>query len=549
MATLLHQLIVSHQPRSALVAQFLLLLLCFLLRAGFNYGREMAGFRAGLAIRRALRRQLLDRLDALGPAWIQGKPAGSWSTLLLEQIEQMQDYYARYLPQMTLAVVIPCAVLIAIFPVNWAAGLILLVTAPLIPLFMALVGMGAADASRRNFLALSRLSGDFYDRLRGRETLRLFHRAAAEEKAIAASTDSFRQRTMEVLRLAFLSSAVLEFFASLAIAVVAVYFGFSYLGEFDFGHYGAGVTLFAGFLALILAPEFFQPLRDLGTFYHAKAQATGAADALETFLHASPDVPQPEAVRPWCENAPLTLTAENLVVMSASGHALTQPLNFTLHAGCRVALVGESGAGKTVLMNALLGFLPWQGTLRANGVDLRYIERASWQRQLAWVGQNPQLPARTLRDNLMPEQSADESRLQAVLAQAGVSDFLAGLPLGLDTPTGDDGVGLSVGQAQRIAVARALLKPAKLLLLDEPGSGLDSTSEYHVMQALNQAARQQTTLMITHQLHDLAQWDAVWVMQQGALVQQGSWQQLSIQPGLLQEMIRQRQQEDSLCVH
>ncbi len=549
MATLLHQLIVSHQPRSALVAQFLLLLLCFLLRAGFNYGREMAGFRAGLAIRRALRRQLLDRLDALGPAWIQGKPAGSWSTLLLEQIEQMQDYYARYLPQMTLAVVIPCAVLIAIFPVNWAAGLILLVTAPLIPLFMALVGMGAADASRRNFLALSRLSGDFYDRLRGRETLRLFHRAAAEEKAIAASTDSFRQRTMEVLRLAFLSSAVLEFFASLAIAVVAVYFGFSYLGEFDFGHYGAGVTLFAGFLALILAPEFFQPLRDLGTFYHAKAQATGAADALETFLHASPDVPQPEAVRPWCENAPLTLTAENLVVMSASGHALTQPLNFTLHAGCRVALVGESGAGKTVLMNALLGFLPWQGTLRANGVDLRYIERASWQRQLAWVGQNPQLPAGTLRDNLMPEQSADESRLQAVLAQAGVSDFLAGLPLGLDTPTGDDGVGLSVGQAQRIAVARALLKPAKLLLLDEPGSGLDSTSEYHVMQALNQAARQQTTLMITHQLHDLAQWDAVWVMQQGALVQQGSWQQLSTQPGLLQDMIRQRQQEDSLCVH
>lgn len=549
MATLLQQLVVSDRPRSSLVTHFLLLLFCFLLRAGFNYGREMAGFRAGLAIRRALRRQLLDRIDALGPAWIQGRPAGSWSTLLLEQIEQLQEYYARYLPQMTLAVAIPCAILIAVFPVNWAAGLILLVTAPLIPLFMALVGMGAADASRRNFLALSRLSGDFYDRLRGRDTLRLFHRAAAEKQAIAASTDSFRQRTMEVLRLAFLSSAVLEFFASLAIAVVAVYFGFSYLGEFDFGHYGTGVTLFAGFLALILAPEFFQPLRDLGTFYHAKAQAAGAADALETFLQATPDARPQEPVRPWCDEAPLTLTAEDLVVMSPGGHALTQPLNFTLRAGCRVALVGESGAGKTVLMNALLGFLPWQGVLRANGVDLRHIDRAGWQRQLAWVGQNPQLPAQTLRDNLMPDRPVEESRLQAVLAQAGVSAFLTSLPLGLDTPTGEDGVGLSVGQAQRIAVARALLKPAKLLLLDEPGSGLDSTSEYHVMQALNQAARQQTTLMITHQLHDLAQWDEVWVMQQGALVQRGSWQQLSREPGLLQEMIRQRQQEVPLCAH
>jgi ATP-binding cassette subfamily C protein CydD len=547
MATLLQQLVVSDRPRSSLVTQFLLLLFCFLLRAGFNYGREMAGFRAGLAIRRALRRQLLDRIDALGPAWIQGRPAGSWSTLLLEQIEQLQEYYARYLPQMTLAVAIPCAILLAVFPVNWAAGLILLVTAPLIPLFMALVGMGAADASRRNFLALSRLSGDFYDRLRGRDTLRLFHRAAAEKQAIAASTDSFRQRTMDVLRLAFLSSAVLEFFASLAIAVVAVYFGFSYLGEFNFGHYGTGVTLFAGFLALILAPEFFQPLRDLGTFYHAKAQAAGAADALETFLQATPDARPQGPVRPWCDEAPLTLTAEDLVVMSPGGHALTQPLNFTLRAGCRVALVGESGAGKTVLMNALLGFLPWQGVLRANGVDLRHIDRAEWQRQLAWVGQNPQLPAQTLRDNLMPDRPVEESRLQAVLAQAGVSAFLTSLPLGLDTPTGEDGVGLSVGQAQRIAVARALLKPAKLLLLDEPGSGLDSTSEYHVMQALNQAARQQTTLMITHQLHDLAQWDEVWVMQQGALVQQGSWQQLSREPGLLQEMIRQRQQEVSLC--
>ncbi|ORM69273.1 heme ABC transporter permease/ATP-binding protein CydD [Pantoea rwandensis] len=543
LASLLQSLIVAQQPRGTLLYEFLLLLLCFILRAGLNYAREMAGYRAGVAIRRALRQQVLDRLNALGPAWIQGKPAGSWATLLLEQIEEMQEYYARYLPQMSLAVFIPFAILIAIFPINWAAGLILLATAPLIPLFMAMVGMGAAEANRRNFVALARLSGDFYDRLRGRETLRLFHRAKAEQQAIAESTTDFRERTMEVLRLAFLSSAVLEFFASLAIAVVAVYFGFSYLGELNFGHYGSGVTLFAGFLALILAPEFFQPLRDLGTFYHAKAQAVGGADALERFLTESPDSVISNGSAAVTFATPITLQARDLIVLTAKGEALSQPLNFTLAAGQRVALVGQSGAGKTALMNVLLGFLPYQGKLLVNGHELRDISRDSWQQQLAWVGQNPTLPAATLRENLLLNSTVDDTTLNRVLECAGVDEFLSRLPQGLDTPLGEGALGLSVGQAQRIAVARALLKPARLLLLDEPGSGLDSQSEVHVMNALQQAATQQTTLMITHQLHDLASWDEVWVMQSGQLVQQGGWQPLMAQDGPLREMVQHRQQE------
>ncbi|PIF22681.1 heme ABC transporter permease/ATP-binding protein CydD [Candidatus Pantoea floridensis] len=543
LASLLQNLIVAQQPRATLLNDFLLLLLCFVLRAGLHYAREMAGHRAGVAIRRALRQQVLDRLSALGPAWIQGKPAGSWATLLLEQIEEMQEYYARYLPQMSLAVLIPLAILIALFPINWAAGLILLVTAPLIPLFMAMVGMGAADANRRNFLALARLSGDFYDRLRGRETLRLFHRAAAEEQALANSTTDFRQRTMEVLRLAFLSSAVLEFFASLAIAVVAVYFGFSYLGELNFGHYSTGVTLFAGFLALILAPEFFQPLRDLGTFYHAKAQAIGGADALDQFLRESPDTVTEQDSTVLSLAAPLVIQAKNLVVVTARGEALSQPLNFTLAAGKRVALVGQSGAGKTALMNVLLGFLPYQGSLWINGQELREINRDSWQHHLAWVGQNPHLPALTLRENLLLNNHVDDVTLKAVLQKAGVTEFLDRLPQGLDTVLGDGGIGLSVGQAQRVAVARALLKPAQLLLLDEPGSGLDSQSEQHVINALHEAATQQTTLMITHQLNDLENWDEVWVMQAGQLIQQGHWQQLIAQDGPLRQMVKHRLKE------
>ena len=543
LASLLQALISEQQPRAALAGDMLLLLLCFTLRALIHYAREQVGYRAGQAIRQALRKQVLDRLSALGPAWIQGKPAGSWATLLLEQIEEMQEYYARYLPQMTLALLIPCCILLTIFPLNWAAGVILFATAPLIPLFMALVGMGAAEANRRNFLVLARLSGNFLDRLRGRETLRLFHRGAAEQQAVAAATADFRQRTMEVLRLAFLSSAVLEFFASLAIAVVAVYFGFSYLGELHFGDYGHGVTLFAGFLVLILAPEFFQPLRDLGAFYHAKAQAVGGADALEHFMQANPTPGPSQGEMPFTADEAIALDAVDLVVYAPNGQALCGPLTFSVAAGERVALVGQSGAGKTALMNLLLGFLPYQGSLKANGIELRDMRRADWHQQIGWVGQNPQLPAATLRENIIMNASWDAARFDAVLNACGVNEFLPRLPQGIETPPGDGGNQLSVGQAQRIAVARALYKPSHLLLLDEPAASLDALSEHHVMQALNQAASQQTSLMITHQLDALSHWQTIWVMEAGKLVQQGDWQTLSQQPGPFKEMLKYRQQE------
>jgi len=545
LATLMDRLIIGQQPRAQWLPVMLLLLSCFAARALLSWLREQVGYRAGEKIRRTLRKQVLDRLQQLGPAWIQGKPAGSWATLLLEQTEDMQDYYARYLPQMSLAVTIPCLILLVIFPVNWVAGCILLATAPLIPLFMALVGMGAADANRRNFLALARLSGDFLDRLRGLDTLRLFHRGAAETEAIAASSEAFRQRTMEVLRLAFLSSAVLEFFASISIAIVAVYFGFSCLGELNFGHYGSGVTLFAGFLALILAPEFFQPLRDLGTFYHAKAQATGAADALHTFMTAQDDDYTAEGTQPLTPHRSLQIEAQGLIITAPDGTPLAGPLDFSLPSGRRIALVGQSGAGKSSLVNVLLGFLPYQGSLRINGHELRSLQRSSWHQAIAWVGQNPQLPALTVRENILNGQSVSAARLQEVLALAGVDEFIARLPQGLESEIGDQATGLSVGQAQRIAVARALLKPCGLLLLDEPGASLDVRSEQHVMRALLAASHQQTTLLVTHQLNELAQWDEIWVMRAGKIIERGSWQQLSSQSGPFAALLAHRQKERS----
>ncbi len=540
LATLLQGLIVDHLSRDALLPQFILLLSCFLLRGVLLWLRELAGFASGRAIREKLRRDILDKLTKAGPAVIQGQAVGSWTTLLLEQIDNLQDYYARYLPQTLLAALIPCLILAVLFPVNWVAALILLLTAPLIPLFMALAGMGAADANRRNFQALARLGGYFLDRLQGMETLRLFNQADAETDRIRTASASFRQRTMEVLRLAFLSSAVLEFFAAVSVAVVAVYFGFSYLGELNFGHYGTGITLFAGFLSLILAPEFFQPLRELGTFYHAKAQATGAADALEKFLTAERLQASSGTLTPNVEQG-MTLTAADLRIMTHEGIELVGPLNFTLSAGKRVALIGRSGAGKTSLLNVLAGYLPYQGSLKINDTELRDILPSWWQQQLAWVGQNPHLPAQTVRENIVAHGEGDPLRLQQVCELAGVDEFLARLPEGLESAVGEQAAALSVGQAQRIAVARALYKPCRLLLLDEPDASLDGPAGEHVNRALLAASFNQTTLFITHRLDRLAEWDEVWLLQAGEIVQQGSKAQLLQRPGPFKALVEEAQ--------
>ena len=543
LARILHHMIMENIPREALLMPFIQLVLVFVLRAWVVWLRERVGFHAGQQIRFEIRRQVLDRLQQAGPAWIQGKPAGSWATLILEQVDDMHDYYARYLPQMALAACVPLLIVVAIFPSNWVAALILLATAPLIPLFMALVGMGAADANRRNVLALARLSGHFLDRLRGMDTLRIFGRGKAETDNIREASQDFRQRTMEVLRLAFLSSGVLEFFTSLSIALVAVYFGFSYLGELNFGSYGAAVTLSSGFLALILAPEFFQPLRDLGTFYHAKAQAVGAADSLKTFLESP--LAHPERGEQVLETSePVSLCAKDLFITSPEGKMLVGPLNFTLNAGQRAVLVGQSGSGKSSLLNALAGFLPYSGSLKVNGVELRHLQPESWHRLMSWVGQNPQLPAATLRENvLLGNPHADEEQLHLALEKAWVNEFLPQLPDGVDTAVGEQSARLSVGQAQRVAVARALLAPSRLLLLDEPAASLDAHSEQRVMQALGEASMQQTTLMVTHQLEGITEWDAIWVMENGQIIEQGSYSQLVAANGVFASLLANRQEE------
>ncbi|AIN62805.1 heme ABC transporter permease/ATP-binding protein CydD [Providencia stuartii] len=543
LAVILQALIMEHTPREQLLTPFILLLAVFVLRALLTVIRERVGFRCGQVVRQEVRNMVLNKLQALGPVWVKGKPAGSWATIVLEQIEDMQEYYSRYLPQMYFAGIIPIMILIAIFPFNWAAALILFATAPLIPIFMALVGLGAADANRRNFVALGRLSGSFLDRLRGLDTLRLFFREKAEVQQIRESTEDFRSRTMEVLRMAFLSSGVLEFFASISIAIVAVYFGFSYLGELNFGSYGLPVTMFAGFLALILSPEFFQPLRDLGTYYHAKAQAVGAAESLVTLLESDGEQ-KTETGDKTPQDKPIQIEANKLEIYSHDGQRLVGPLDFTIEPQQRIAVVGQSGAGKSSLLNLLLGFLPYKGSIKINGDELKELCPDKWRALIGWVGQNPHLPEQTLIENIcLGKPTASEAEIQQAIDDAYVSEFLPMLPDGLNTRLGDYAARLSVGQAQRVAVARTLLKPSRILLLDEPAASLDAHSEKRVMHTLNQLAQQQTTIMVTHLLEETVNYDQIWVMANGQIIQRGHYAQLSQSEGPFARLLAHRSEE------
>ncbi|WP_115659945.1 heme ABC transporter permease/ATP-binding protein CydD [Grimontia hollisae] len=536
LANILHQLIIDNADKSDLWLSFVALGIVVCIRALCSWGKEQAGYRAGEAVRLHIRRLILDKLHTLGPATIQGKPAGTWASLVLEQVEEMQDFFARYLPQMAIAVLIPFIILIAVFPLNWAAGLIFLVTAPLVPFFMALVGMGAADANRRNFKALQRLSGHFYDRLRGLSTIRLFDQADAESNLLRVASDDFRKRTMEVLRLAFLSSAVLEFFTALSIAVTAVYFGFSYIGELNFGHYGIGISLFIGLFVLVLAPEFYQPLRDLGTFYHAKAQAIGAAESIVNFLESAPEHQASGDVK--ISGDAISISADNLEVLSPDGVVLAGPISFTIQSGQKVALVGQSGAGKTSLINAILGFLPYRGSLTINGVELNTADLAYWRKQISWVGQNPQLFHGTIKDNIcLAVPMATDEQIQRVAKAAYADEFIQRLEKGMEHSVGDRAAGLSVGQAQRIAVARALLQDGRFWLLDEPTASLDAASERLVMESLERATRDTTTLLVSHRIDQLGSCDNVLVMQKGKLVQQGTFEALKHE-GVFAEMIQ-----------
>ncbi|MCP4626250.1 MAG: cysteine/glutathione ABC transporter permease/ATP-binding protein CydD [bacterium] len=512
------------------------------LRAALGWAREVAGFYAGARIRQEIRVELLAHIVSLGPSYTSSQSSGALASTVMEQVEGLHDFYAFYLPQLALSAMIPAAVLAFVFPHSWAAGGLLLATAPLIPLFMVLVGMGAESISQRHFQALARMSAYFLDVLQGLGTLKLFDRSKGTADKIAETSNNYRKRTMAVLRVAFLSSAVLEFFSSISIALLAVYLAMSYLGYLSFGLYGEPLTLAGGFFILLLAPDFYLPLRELGTHYHARAEAVGAAEEILKVLA----IPLPEANKgsiAGVKTDSFHIQFQDVYLAFDGGRRpALRGISFDLRSGEQVILVGGSGAGKTTTLNLLLGFLrPDDGRILVNDNNLIELSPESWREQIAWIGQRPVLFHGTIRENiLLGRPRATDEQIQQAAHQSRVLDFTMHLPDGLETRVGELGAGISRGQAQRVALARAFLKDAPILLLDEPTAGLDTENESLVMHALDELASGRTALTLTHRLTNIRHADRILVLENGSLVEQGNYSELMAAAGMFYRLVNRR---------
>ncbi|OBR76730.1 thiol reductant ABC exporter subunit CydD [Xanthomonas arboricola] len=457
------------------------------------WAQSLTGEVADVA-RRELRARIARRLVQHGPVWLRRQRSGELGELSLAHTDALEGYFVGYQLARTEMLLVPPLILIAVFSVDWVVGLVLLATAPLIPFFMMLVGWGAEAAGRDQLSELARMGGHFADRLKGLGLLRVYGRGEAELSGIAAAAEGVRERSLKVLRIAFLSSTVLEFFASVSVAIVALYFGLTYLGMLDL--HGLP-TLGAGMFCLLLAPEFFAPLRRLAAHYHDRANALAAVAEAERLLEgfAPPSaalpvtVPALRALEPAQAHAPLLQARDLALRPPGAPHTVVAHFSLTLQPGQRVAVIGASGSGKSTLLEGLAGWLAPE----AGSVVLRPGTR------IGYATQRPYLFHGSIADNLrLADPQAGAARLHAVADAAQVLRFAAQLPAGLDTQIGERGFGLSGGEARRVALARLLLREPDLLLLDEPTAFLDPDTEAELLRTLGVFARGRAVVLATH---------------------------------------------------
>jgi ATP-binding cassette, subfamily C, bacterial CydD len=487
----------------------------FALRALLAFLSEQAAFHAAAGIKARVRDELFRHLQVLGPVYLYNQSSGDLANTVVDGVEALEAYYARFLPQLALAALLPLSILAFVFPVDWRAGLILLITAPLIPVAMIFIGKGAEQLNQKQWRKLARMSAHFLDVLQGLTTLKLFNASRREAAVMAQISDDYRRSTMSVLRVAFLSALALEFFATVSVALVAVVLGFRLLwGDMHF---------FPAFFVLLLAPEFYLPLRRLGTFYHARMDAIGATERIVEILTTPP--PKSPGGAATLENPrAIAIDLQGVRFSYDSAQMALNGISLCIDPFETIALVGPSGAGKSTLAALLLRFIhPDEGAVRINGTDLRDLPDDHWLQQVAWVPQQPRIVHGTVAENIRlgrPGASLEEVAEAARLAQAKA--FIERLPQGYHTLLGEGGRMLSGGERQRIAIARAFLKDAPLVVLDEATANLDLDSEALVREAIRRLASGRTLVMIAHRLSTVTEANRIVVLDRGRIVEEGS---------------------------
>jgi thiol reductant ABC exporter CydD subunit len=490
-ANTISDVIIKHEGLARVRTLTILLLAVILGRAAVGWFTERMADRTSASAKSDLRQALVEQIADLGPAGIDRERSGSLVVLATSGVDALDSYFARYLPQLFLAVIVPITIIIVALGADWISAVIIAVTVPLIPLFMALVGASTKVRMERQVRLLQRLAGHFLDVVAGLPTLKVFGRAKAQVAAIRDITDQYRTATMATLKVAFLSSLILELLATISVALVAVAVGLRLLG----GHLSLATALFV----LILAPEAYLPLRLLGTNYHASAEGMKAAEDVFAVLErpltprgTRRDIPDPSGCAIRIEQLDVHYPGRSLPALSQA--------SFTVNPGEVVALVGPSGCGKSTLLSVLLGFAPaWTGSVHVGDVSMAAMDLDAWRAQVAWVPQRPHLFARSIAENIrIARPDATDDEVGAAIAAAGLEEVVARLPMGPETVLGHEGAGLSVGERQRVALARAFVRDAPLLLLDEPTANLDGRTEENVLGAVRRLTAGRTVLMVAH---------------------------------------------------
>jgi ATP-binding cassette subfamily C protein CydCD len=488
-ATVVAGAFLHHQSLTTLRGPVVALAAVIVGRAALAWASEAAAHRASAGAKSELRRAAAAKVAALGPAGLEGRDPAALSLLLTTGIDALDGYFSRYLPQLFLAVIVPVAVIAAVAGADWVSAVLIAVSVPLIPLFMALVGATTRQRTRQRMRSLHRLAGHFLDLVAGLPTLKVFGRAKAQARAVADVTERYRTATMATLRLTFLSSLVLELLATVSVALVAVAVGLRLLG--------GTLSFHDALFVLVVAPEAYLPLRALGANYHASADGLRSAEDVFALLEEPGRAPAGGTSR-----ARGTRVVLRDVEVTYPGHRIPaiHDVALTVEPGQTVALVGPSGCGKSTVLSLILGLrAPDAGTVSLGGIELEHLDLDHWRRQLSWVPQRPRLFARSVADNVrLARPEATDAEVVEALEAAGLSDVVANLAGGHAAPLGDRGVGLSAGERQRLALARAFVRDAPLLLLDEPTANLDHETETEIVSAIDRLSAERTTLVVAH---------------------------------------------------
>ena len=521
----------------------IVLFMLIVVRSILVWSGELSANQIATKVKVDLRERLYKHFHSIGPSELQSQhkfSTGEVTNIITEGVESLDNYYRLYLPQLVLAAILPLTYLVFVLQVDTLSGLILLFTAPLIPIFMILIGSKSASLTKKQWQTLNRMSAYFLDVLQGITTLKLFDRSRAQIKVIGVVSERYRDTTLGILRVTFLSALVLEMVSTLSTAIVAVEIGLRLLS----GHF----TFEQAFFVLLLAPEFYLPLRMLGIRFHAGMTGTEAANRIFKVLETDSskrDVPtaaDEHKTRPILHIKSTTFNKiqfDDVYCVFRDQRTALNGITFNINSGETTALVGPSGAGKTTLVQLLLRFLePTHGEITLDNTSLSRIPTDEWRNIISWVPQNPYLFNDTVEANIrLAQPAASKADVRKAAENAYAHHFIDNLPHGYDTIIGERGLYLSGGQAQRLALARAFLKDAPFLILDEATANLDPETAFHIQTAITHLMKGRTTLLIAHRLHTISHAHKILVLDSGRLVESGTHKTLSHQGGLYQQLV------------